>query len=51
MIQDESIDLCIIDPPYNVEYKYNDYTDNMIHEEYIKRQIDIIQEIECKLKY
>lgn len=50
-VSDESIDLAIIDPPYNVDYKYNDYIDNMAHEEYMKRQIDVIQEIECKLKY
>lgn len=50
-LQDESIDLCIIDPPYNVNYKYNDYTDNMAHKDYIQWQIDIIQEIECKLKW
>lgn len=50
-IKEESIDLAIIDPPYNCQYRYNDYTDNMNHNEYIKRQIDIIQDIECKLKY
>lgn len=50
-LPDGFIDLCIIDPPYNVGYKYNDYIDNMAHEEYIKWQIDIIQEIECKLKF
>jgi site-specific DNA-methyltransferase (adenine-specific) len=48
---EQTIDLCFIDPPYNVWYKYNDYIDNMTHEQYIRWQIDLIEEIECKLKF
>lgn len=51
LIQEGEIDLAIIDPPYNVWYKYNDYIDNMNHEEYIKRQIEVIQDIWRKLRY
>ena len=50
-LSEDCLDLCIIDPPYNVWYDYNEYTDNMLHEEYMKRQIDLIEDIECKLKY
>jgi DNA modification methylase len=50
-LPEDFIDLCIIDPPYNVGYNYNEYSDIMLHEEYMKRQIDLIEEIECKLKY
>lgn len=49
-LKDNSIDLCIIDPPYNVWYKYNSYWDNMTHEEYMNWQIWLIDEIWIKLK-
>lgn len=50
-LEEWSIDMCFIDPPYNVWYSYNEYWDKMKHEDYMKRQIDLIEEIECKLKY
>lgn len=49
-LNDNSIDLSIIDPPYNVWYKYNLYKDIMKHQDYIDWQIEIIKSIWLKLK-
>ena len=49
-IPNNSIDLCIIDPPYNVNYNYNEYKDNLSSEEYYLWQLEILEEIERILK-
>ena len=49
-LENNSIDLCIIDPPYNVNYKYWSYKDNLKHKEYINWQIWLLDEIWIKLK-
>lgn len=49
-LQENSIDLAFVDPPYNVWYEYESYTDSMEHEEYIYWQIWVIDEIWCLLK-
>jgi DNA modification methylase len=33
-IPEESIDVILTDPPYNVNYKYNDYKDNLSDTDY-----------------
>lgn len=49
-IESWTIDMSIIDPPYNVWYKYSSYKDNMSHEDYIYWQIWVIDDIWCLLK-
>jgi len=49
-LENNTIDLCIIDPPYNVNYKYTWYKDNLEHKDYINWQIWLIDDIWCKLK-
>ncbi len=36
LIDNEIIDLCLTDPPYNLGYEYNEYKDNKTPEEYKK---------------
>lgn len=52
------IDMCITDPPYNINFKYNTYKDNMNDEEYIEMlsefqniPLAIIQYPEETMKY
>ena len=49
-ISNSSIDLCIIDPPYNVNYQYNSYKDNLSFKEYLHWQLDVLKEVERVLK-
>jgi len=44
-LENNTIDLCIIDPPYNVNYKYTWYKDNLEHKDYINWQIWLIDDI------
>jgi len=45
-----SIDLVVIDPPYNVNYGYNQYKDNLSFSDYLSWQLEIIEECERVLK-
>lgn len=49
-IPDESIDLILTDPPYNVGYSYNEYKDNLSGREYLDWQFDVLREAERLLK-
>lgn len=35
LLGDNKVDLIATDPPYNIGFKYNEYTDNLAEEEYI----------------
>lgn len=48
-LKNNSIKLAIIDPPYNVGYKYNSYKDNLPYKEYILWQSEIINKLIDKL--
>ena len=49
-IEPESVQLFVLDPPYNVSYSYNTFKDNKPQEQYIKEQIEIIDQCALKLK-
>jgi len=49
-IPDGSIDLCIVDPPYNVNYQYNRYNDNLSFKDYLQWQLSVLKEVERVLK-
>lgn len=51
-------DICIFDPPYNIDYKYNSYKDKLSEDEYIEmlcefqqQKVVIIQYPEETMKY
>ena len=46
LIDAESIDLVVADPPYNVNYAYRSYKDNMPFSDYLDWQLDVLQECE-----
>jgi DNA modification methylase len=41
---DNSIDAVITDPPYNIKYKYDAYSDNLPFHDYIQWQLEILGE-------
>jgi len=49
-IPDNYFDAIITDPPYNVNYKYNTYRDNLSDDDYFKSQIQFLRECERILK-
>ncbi len=49
-VDNESVDLVIADPPFNIGYKYDEYDDNKTDEEYLKWSSNWIIEMDCKLK-
>jgi len=48
--KDNSFDLFVLDPPYNVSYKYNTFKDNKPQQTYIDEQIEILKECNRCLK-
>lgn len=49
-LDDDGIDCVIIDPPYNIGYKYDNYNDSMDEDEYFYWQIEIVRRCEWILK-
>lgn len=49
-ISKQSVDLIIADPPYNINYKYSGYKDNMTELDYYEWQVKILRECERILK-
>jgi site-specific DNA-methyltransferase (adenine-specific) len=46
----KSIDLALIDPPYNIGYKYNTYKDNLVWEDYYRSQKSMLLGVKQILK-
>lgn len=49
-IPDESVQLFVLDPPYNVGYGYNTFKDNKPQDQYIQEQVEILTNALAKLK-
>lgn len=49
-IENESVQLFVLDPPYNVNYSYNQFKDDKPQDQYIKEQVNIIDQCASKLK-
>jgi DNA modification methylase len=48
-IKDESVQLFVLDPPYNVGYGYNTFKDRKKQSDYIAEQVDILNQCSKKL--
>lgn len=48
--ESNSFDAFILDPPYNVSYKYNTFKDNKPQQDYIDEQLEILKECNRCLK-
>lgn len=49
-IKPETVQLFVLDPPYNVGYKYNTFKDNKKQSDYIDEQVALLKECSTKLK-
>jgi site-specific DNA-methyltransferase (adenine-specific) len=49
-IEDNTVDLCITSPPYNVGINYNTYDDNIAYKDYLKWMKEVFATIYDKLK-
>lgn len=49
-IKPESVQLFVLDPPYNVGYTYNTFKDNKKQTDYIQEQVDLLRDCSSKLK-
>ena len=48
--KDESFQLFVLDPPYNVDYLYNQYQDNKPPEQYLHEQLLVLSHCKRLLK-
>ena len=49
-LEDNSVDLCVTSPPYNVGIEYDDWMDNMPVDEYLQFARDWLTEVYRVLK-
>ncbi len=49
-VANDSVQLFVLDPPYNVGYGYNTFKDNKPQEQYIQEQVQILNNALTKLK-
>lgn len=43
-IPDKAVDLVLTDPPYNIKYQYDDYSDDMSAQDYFEWQLGIVSD-------